>query len=119
MIWCKEFFSGLEEKDIHMHIEMGDDGKYSVTRLGMITFEMEDGAPLTLNNVMYMPELENNLVSIAMLEDIGYDVILSKRKAFLRHIATNQVNKIRIRMKTLYKLEVDECVSLITKQKRV
>ena len=33
----KELFSDLEEKDLHMHIEMGDNGKYSVTRLGMIT----------------------------------------------------------------------------------
>lgn len=29
MIRCKEFFSNLEEKDLHMHIELGDDGRYS------------------------------------------------------------------------------------------
>ena len=34
----KELFSDLEEKYFQMHIGMGDDGKYSVTRLGMITF---------------------------------------------------------------------------------
>ena len=68
-----------------MHIEKGDDGKYSVTRLGMVTFQRENRAPLTLKNVMYVPELKNNLVSIAMLEDKGYDVIFSKGKAFLRH----------------------------------
>eukprot|EP00253_Pinus_taeda_P030714 PITA_30714 len=34
----KALFSDLEEKDLHMHIDMGDDGKYSVTGLGMITF---------------------------------------------------------------------------------
>jgi len=34
----KELFSDMEEKYLQMHIGMGDDGKYSVTRLGMITF---------------------------------------------------------------------------------
>ena len=34
----KELFSEMEEKDIKMHIEMGDDGKYSVTGVGTITF---------------------------------------------------------------------------------
>eukprot|EP00253_Pinus_taeda_P008530 PITA_08530 len=34
----KDLFSDLEEKDLEMHIEMGDDEKYSFTRLGTITF---------------------------------------------------------------------------------
>ena len=34
----KESFSDLEEKDLRMHIEMGDDGKYSATGIGTITF---------------------------------------------------------------------------------
>lgn len=63
-----------------MHIEMGDDGKYSVTGLGTITFKMENWAPLTLKNVMYVPELKKNLVSVSMLEDRGYDVVFSKGK---------------------------------------
>ena len=34
----KDLFNDLEEKYLHMHIEMGDDGRYSVIGLGMITF---------------------------------------------------------------------------------
>ena len=79
----KELFSELEEKDLKMHIEMGDDGKYSVTGLGTITFEREHATPLTLKNVMHVPGLTKNLVSIAILEDRGYDVIFLKGKAFL------------------------------------
>ena len=30
----KELFSDLEEKDLQMHIEMGDDGRYSRPELG-------------------------------------------------------------------------------------
>ena len=39
MMGDKELFSDLEEKDLQMHIEMGDDGRYSATRIGTITFQ--------------------------------------------------------------------------------
>ena len=68
---------------------------------------------------MYVPCLKKNLVSISMLEDTGYDVILSKGKAFLHHISTGQVKRIGIRVKNLYKLEIEDCVSLSTKEKKV
>ena len=48
----KELFNDMEEKDLHMHIDMGDDGRYSAFGLGTITFQREHGAPLTLKNVM-------------------------------------------------------------------
>lgn len=79
----KEFFSDLEEKDLQMHIKMGDDERYISTRLGMVTFQREKVAPLTLRDVMYMPELKKKLVSVTMLEERGYDVIFLKGKAFL------------------------------------
>jgi len=34
----KEVFNGLEEKDLQMHIELGDYRRYSATRLGTVTF---------------------------------------------------------------------------------
>lgn len=34
----KELFSDLKEKDLHMHMEMGDDRRYNATELVMITF---------------------------------------------------------------------------------
>lgn len=79
----KELFNELEEKDLKMHIEMGDDGKYSVTSVGTITFQRENAAPITLKNVIYVPRLTKNLVPISMHEDRGYDVIFSKGKVFL------------------------------------
>lgn len=119
MIGEKWLFSDLEEKDIHMHIKMGDDKRYSAIELGTITFQREQVAPLTLRDVMCVPELKQNLVSVTMLEDIGYDVVFRKGKAFLRHIDTGQVKKIRIRVKNLFKLEVEDCTTLSMKAEKV
>ena len=58
-----------------MNIEMGDDVRYSATSIGTITFERESGNPFLLKNVMHVPGLKKNLVSVSMLEDKGYDVV--------------------------------------------
>ena len=65
------------------NIEMGDDGRYSMTGIGTITFQRESGNPFLLNNVVHVPGLKKNLVSVAMLEDKGYDVVFSEGKTFL------------------------------------
>ena len=74
MMGDKELFSDLEEKYLQKHIGMGDDGRYSVTRISTITFQRESGKPFQLKYVMHVPILKKNLVSVAMLEDKGYDV---------------------------------------------
>ena len=76
----KELFSDLEEKDLQMHIEIGDDGRYSATGIGTITFERESGNPFLLKYVMHVPSLKKNLVLVAMLEGKGYDVFLAMEK---------------------------------------
>jgi len=71
MTESKEFFSDLEEKDLQMHIEMGDDGRYSATNIGTINSQRDFGSRLALKDAMYVPVLKKNLVSVAMLEDRG------------------------------------------------
>jgi hypothetical protein len=101
-----------------MHIEMGDDGRYNTPDWYN---HLSEGVrlPLRLKDVMFVPGLKKNLISVAVLEDRGYDVIFNKGKAFLRHIATGQVKQIRVRVKNLYKLDVEDCVALSTKAEKV
>ena len=102
-----------------MHIEMRDDGRYSATGIGTITFEREFGNPFLLKNVMHVPGLKKNLVSVAMLEDKGYDFVFSEGKAFLRHKTMDQTKKIGVQIRNLYKLEVDGCTAMVGKVEEV
>jgi hypothetical protein len=68
---------------------------------------------------MHVPGLKKNLVSVAMLEDRGYDVFFSSGKAYLRHKERGQVKKIWIQVKNLYMLEVDGCNAMIGKAEKV
>ena len=71
-----------------MYIKLGDDGRYNMTSIGTINFQSESGSPLRLKDVMFIQGLKKNIISVAVLEDHGYDVIFKKGKTFLRHIAT-------------------------------
>eukprot|EP00253_Pinus_taeda_P014498 PITA_14498 len=56
----KSLFSTLEEKDLQMRIEMGDDGNYHVSGEVTVVFQREHGTPLTLANVKYVPGLKKD-----------------------------------------------------------
>ena len=89
-----------------MHIEMGDDGRYNATRIGTIAFHRASSKLFQLKNLMHVPGLKKNLVSFAMLEDKGYDVVFSEGKFFLQHKATGKAKKIGIRVENLYRIDV-------------
>ena len=82
-------------------------------------FERYSGKPFLLKYVMNVPGLKKNLVEVAMLEDLGYDVFFSEGKAFLHQKATTQVKKIGVHVKNLYKLDVDGCTTLSSKAGKV
>jgi len=113
----RDLFSDLEEKDLGVHIEMGDDGKYSATGISTISFERESGKPFVLKEVMHVPRLKKNLISVAMLEDKGYDVVFSEGKAFLCSKTTGETRKIGVPVRNLYQLHVDGCAAMACKAK--
>jgi len=95
---------------------MGNYEKYSVSSVGTVVFQTEHVARITLTDVKYVPGLRKNLVSIAMLEDKGYDVVFIKGKVFLQHITMRQVKQIGSQVKNLYTLKVqDACKALTSK----
>ena len=115
----KYVFSDLDEKDLGVHIEMGDDGRYSATGIETISFVREFGKPFILKDVMHVPGLNKNMISVAMLEDKGYDVVFSEGKAFLRSKATCETWRIGVRVKSLYQLQVDGCAEMAAKAEGV
>ena len=115
----KDLFTDLDEKDLGVHIEMDDDGRYSATGIGTISFERESGKPFVLKEVMHVPGLKKNLISVAMLEDKGYDVVFSEGKAFLRSKETGETQRIGVRVKNLYQLQVYGCTTMASKAEGV
>ena len=68
---------------------------------------------------MHVPGLKKNLISVAMLEDKGYDVVFSEGKVFLRSKATGETQRLGVRVKNLYQLQVDGCPKMAGKAEGV
>eukprot|EP00253_Pinus_taeda_P028092 PITA_28092 len=115
----RDLFSDLDKKDLGVHIEMGDGDRYSATSIGTISFERESSKPFILKEVMHVPGLKKNIISVAMLEDKGYDVVFSEGKAFLCSKTTGETRRIGVRVKNLYQLDVDGCTTMACKAEGV
>jgi hypothetical protein len=63
--------SSLNEKKTSHKVELGDKNTYPVKGVGQASIKLESGNNVHLSNVLYVPGLEKNLVSISFLEDKG------------------------------------------------
>jgi hypothetical protein len=53
---------------------LGDDAKYAVKGEGTITFHLESGGLLDAQDVLYVPGLKNNFLSVSAMEDKGFSI---------------------------------------------
>jgi hypothetical protein len=94
MIGFKEILLDLETKYFAEHVELGDDKCYKIEGVGSISFKLESGSTLHVDEVLYVLGLKKNLLSVATLEDKGYWVIFKDRKTLLwakgSHLSTTE-----------------------------
>lgn len=102
-----------------MKIKLGDEKRYNVIGIGIVTIQRESGSPLTLKDFMFFLGLKKNLIFVTVLEDHGCEVTFIKGKVFLRQIAMGEVKKIRVCVKNLHKLDVNDYAALSTKGEKV
>jgi hypothetical protein len=90
----KEILSYFEARYFAEQVELGDEKCCKIEGVGSISFRLESGARLHVDEVLYVPGLEKNLLSVATLEDKGYWVIFKDRKALLwakgSHLSTKK-----------------------------
>ena len=54
-----------------MEVVLGDDLAVRAVGRGTITFQRESMSPMVLRDVLYVPRLKSNFVSLSMTEDRG------------------------------------------------
>ena len=84
MIGYRDHPTDLVEKETNLHV-LGDNAKYNVKRVGISTFQLDSDIPLQLSEVLYVPGMKRNLVSVSALEDKGYKVTFSEGKVLAWH----------------------------------
>jgi hypothetical protein len=94
MTGYKEILSYFKTKSFAEQVELGDDKCYKIEGVGSISFTLESEARLHVDEVLYVPWIRKNLLSVATLEDKGYWVIFKGRNALLwakgSHLSTKK-----------------------------
>ena len=101
-IGFKEALSDVVEKGTNLKIILGDNATYPVKGTGTVTLHLSQGQVLCLQDVLYVPDLMKNLVSISTVEDKGFNVALINGKVRIWKKSFKEAIMIGFRVDTLY-----------------
>jgi hypothetical protein len=98
--------SNLNEKKTSYKVELGDKSTYPVEGFGQASVKLKTGNNVHLSNVLYVPGLEKNLVSISCLEDKGniIDFVDGKVLSWHKDSSIENARVIGTRKGNLYRL---------------
>jgi len=92
---------------------MGNKEKCTPIGRGTIVFQTEIGERLCATNVLHVPGLGMNLLSVSQLQGKGYDVFFIKEKVYVKHPSSKKKVQIRIQSNRLYRLQLESPMALI------
>jgi hypothetical protein len=79
--------------------------------------ELNNGFILRLHNVLYVPSLSRNLISVSCLDDDGYDCQFGNRQCLI--LFNNKVVGLAFRQDKLYMLSMHENVNVVCNDENV
>jgi hypothetical protein len=74
MSGVKEHFTDLKDPEIRLEIVLGDNTIVRVVGRGTVSFQRELRPPLVFKDVLYVPGLKKNLISVSSIQDKGFEV---------------------------------------------
>lgn len=79
----KSAFSTLDES-YQDNVKFGDNSKVSVMGKGDVSIQTKEGITQTISNVLLVPDLKTNLLSIGQLQEKGYEVTIKDGVCHIR-----------------------------------
>jgi hypothetical protein len=83
MTGFKQNLANYHDKKFKAKVELGDDGTYDIKGFGSTSFQFHSGNIFHIDEILYVPGLKKNLISVLVLESKGYSIAFSKGKALL------------------------------------
>jgi hypothetical protein len=96
-------------------VELGDNTKYAVKGVGTVALQLEFKKPLRMSDVLYVPGLKKNLLSISTKEDRGYVVafVYGQVLAWPRGSSLDSTEVIGARDGSLYRMTTQPTQALV------
>jgi hypothetical protein len=92
-------------------IRVANDVETEVEAIGELSLELNNGFILYLHNVLYVPSLSRNLISISCLDNDGYDCQFGNRQCLI--LFDNKVVGLAFRQDKPYMLSMHENVNVV------
>jgi len=93
---------------------MGNKAKCTPVGKGTIAFQTESREWFRATNVLHVPRLGMNLLSVSQLQDKGYGVYFIKEKVCVKHLSWKKKVQIGIKSNRLYRLQLESPMALIS-----
>jgi hypothetical protein len=74
MSGVREHFTNLKDREIKLEIVLGDNTIIRATGHSTVSFQGELMPPLVFKDVLYVPRLNKNLISVSSIHDRGFEV---------------------------------------------
>ena len=79
---CRALTS-YKKKKFTTQVELGDDSTYKIEGVGSTSLQLVSGTVLHIDDILYVPGLTKNLLSVAGLEEKGYKFLIMDKKFLL------------------------------------
>jgi hypothetical protein len=70
----RDILSSLTKNNFPQKVTLGDDYQYPIKGVGESTYKLDSRTPMKMKDVLYVPGLTNNLLSISALDKKGFRV---------------------------------------------
>ena len=106
MTGARDMLSELSQTEIDVEVVLRDDSVVIAVGHATITFHSESMSPMVLRDVLYVPRLKNNLVSVSMIEDrcLGVSFLDGHVHVFPKTAGPSASYAIRVGCGMMYKL---------------
>jgi hypothetical protein len=83
MSGVREHFTNLRDPEIRLEIMLGDNTIVRALGCGTIPFQRESRPPISFRDVLFVPGLKKNLISVSSLQDRGLEVSFKGTKVLI------------------------------------
>jgi hypothetical protein len=83
MTGFKQNLTNYRDKKFNVKVELEDDGTYDIKSFGSASFQLQSSNIFHIDEILYVPGLKKNLISVAVLESKGYSIAFTKGKALM------------------------------------
>lgn len=106
----KSIFFELDET-FHDNVKFGDNSKVSVMGKGKVTIQTENNYVQTINNVLFVPDLRTNLLSVGQLQEKGYEISIKDGVCRIQDEKLGLIAQVNMTANRMFPLYLDNTTS--------